>query len=228
MSESFEDFKTSFSYGSRSDLSFKFLKGMSDEDAAAFFQQLLREVGAAYDTGDVTGIIDFAYEAQVAGYAPRPDSPSRWTYDDRPFAPLRKPLAESRVGLLTSSGHFVDGDDPEPFGVANMTQAEAENRINDFLREAPSLSSIPRDTSRNALRVRHGGYDTRSVARDPNVAFPRDALVAAQSDGRIGEVAETLYSFAGAAAQGRVKKIAGEWARQLQGDEVDVVLLVPV
>jgi D-proline reductase (dithiol) PrdB len=228
MSESFEEFKSSFSYGSRSDLSFKFLKHLDDADAAEFFRQILREVGDAYDTGDVTGLIDIAYEAQIAGYAPDPDEPYPYTYDDRPFAPLAKPLSESRVGLVTSSGHFVAGDDPEPFGVKDMTQQEAHDRIGEFLREAAVLSAIPRDAPAENLVVRHGGYDIRSALRDPNVTFPRDRLVEAEERGRIGELAHTLYSFPGATAQGRVKRAAREWASQLVADEIDVVLLVPV
>ena len=54
MPESFEEFKNSFSYGSRSDLSFKFLASLSDDVAAEFLQQLLLQVGEAYDTGDAT------------------------------------------------------------------------------------------------------------------------------------------------------------------------------
>ncbi len=228
MTGSFEDFRTSFSYGSRSDISFKFLKSMSDEDAAGFFQQLLIEVGAAYDTGDVSQILELAYQTQISGYEPDPEHPSRWSYEDRPFVKLPKPLNESRVGLLTSSGHFVAGADPEPFGVENMTQSEAEGRIGEFLRETPVLSSIPRNTPRDQLVVRHGGYDTRSVVLDFNVSFPRDALVAAEEAGRIGELDETLYSFPGATAQGRVKKVAPAWVEQISGDSIDVMLLVPV
>ncbi len=228
MSGSFEEFKSSFSYGSRSDLSFKFLKHLSDSDAAEFFRQILNEVGDAYDTGDLDRLINVAYEAQVIGYAPDPDEPYHYTYDDRPFSPLRKPLAESRLGLLTSSGHFVAGDDPEPFGAPDMSQQEAHDRIQEFLREAAVLSGIPRDTAKEDLVVRHGGYDTRSAMRDPNVTFPRDRLVELEQSGRIGELAATLYSFPGATAQGRVKRSAKEWAAQLAADEVDVLLLVPV
>ena len=82
----------------------------------------------------------------------------------------------STVGLISSSGHFVEGDDPRPFGVEAMTQAEAEQRIDEFLREAPVLSEIPSDTPPEALVVRHGGYDVTSTRRDPNVAFPSDRL----------------------------------------------------
>lgn len=228
MSDSFEDFRTSFSYGSRSNLSFKFLKSMSDEQAGDFFEKLLSEVSDAFDTGDVSTILDLAYQTQVAAYGPDPDRPMRWSYDDRPFTPLRKPLSESRVGLMTSSGHFHANDDPEPFGVKGMTQDQAEQRIGEFLKETPLLSSIPRETPPDQLVVRHGGYDTTSARRDFNVTFPRDGLVAAEEAGRIGELAGKLYSFPGATAQGRVKQIAPEWADQLQADSIDVLLLVPV
>ncbi|MCZ6519271.1 MAG: hypothetical protein O6853_05675 [Actinobacteria bacterium] len=35
--ESFEEFKDSFAYGSRNDLSFKFLRGISSDEAGEFF-----------------------------------------------------------------------------------------------------------------------------------------------------------------------------------------------
>ena len=228
MSGSFEDFRTSFSYGSRSNLSFKFLNSMSDEQAGDFFEQLLSEVSDAFDTGDVSAILDLAYQAQVAAYGPDPERPMRWVYKDHPFTPLQKPLRESRVGLMTSSGHFAADDDPEPFGVKGMTQDRAEQRIGEFLRETPILSSIPRETSQEQLVVRHGGYDTTSAKRDFNVTFPRDGLVAAEEAGRIGELAGMLYSFPGATAQGRVKQIAPDWAKVFHADSIDVLLLVPV
>jgi hypothetical protein len=133
------------------------------------------------------------------------------------------------VGLLTSSGHFTAGDDPEPFGVAKMSQQEAEDRISEFLRATPHLSVVDRDQPAEDLRVRHGGYDVRSVVKDHNVALPRDRLLDAAAAGRIGEVSGRLYSFTGAAAQGRLRRQAApEWVSQLQRDAVDAVLLVPV
>ena len=44
-----------------------------------------------------------------------------------------------------------------------MTQAEAESRVFDFLKEEPFLSEIHFDTDVSRLRVRHGGYDTRAA-----------------------------------------------------------------
>ena len=39
--ETFAEIKNSFSYGKRSDMNFKFLKSLSEEDAGQFFQELL-------------------------------------------------------------------------------------------------------------------------------------------------------------------------------------------
>lgn len=229
MSETFEEFKNSFSYGSRTDLSFKFLKSLPPEQAAEAIRQILEAIGTSFDSGDVSELHDLVIGWQVDAYKPAEGEPYRYAYDDAPFALPAKPLAESRVGLMTSSGHFTAGDDPEPFGVEDMTQLEAVDRIGEFLRETPVMSQIERDIDAGDLRVRHGGYDIRSAVKDFNVAFPRDALLAAQQAGRIGEVADPLYSFPGAASQGRLRKnVLPGWVEMLHEAAIDVLLLVPV
>ncbi|MEX2356183.1 MAG: glycine/sarcosine/betaine reductase selenoprotein B family protein [Thermaerobacterales bacterium] len=223
--ESFSAFKKSFSYGSRSDLNFKFLAGLSEEDAALFFQGLLWHLGDAFDDGQFERIIDHVADWQRRAYSGTP----QWQYDEGPFAPFTKPLPTARLALLASSGHFVTGDDPEPFGVKNMTQAEAAARINDFLKIAPTLSAIPAATTRQDLRVRHGGYDIRGAEADANVAFPLDRLRELQVQGAIGELAANAYSFVGACAQTRLLKHAGpQWTAMLKEQQVDAALLVPV
>lgn len=229
MTESFDEFKDSFSYGPRGDLSFKFLKKLDPDSAAEAIRQILEAVGTSFDSGDAGELHDMIVDWQTAAYFPAADAPRRYMYEDTPFASLPRPLAECRVGLLTSSGHFVVGDDPEPFGVEDMTQVEAVDRISDFMKETPVLSAIPRDSDAEDLRVRHGGYDIRSAVKDYNVTFPRDALMAAERDGRIGDVAEDLYSFPGATSQGRLRKEAlPGWIETLTAMDIDVLLLVPV
>jgi hypothetical protein len=224
--ETLEQFKNSFSYGSRSDLSFKFLKALTPEEAGQFFRELLWEVGHSLDHGEIGPIHQLIFEWQVRGYR---GSGRNHDYDDAPFTPLAKPLAASRVGVITSSGHFVAGDDPEPFGVEDMTQAEAEARIGEFLRETPTLSAVPTDVATEDLRVRHGGYDVRSVSHDREVAFPLTTLQAFEVEGRIGELASPMYSFPGATSQGRLrKKSLPEWIDRLSAEGIDVLLLVPV
>jgi len=229
MSETFEEFRRSFSYGSRSDLNFKFLKSLPDDQAAEFFRQLLAKLGEGYDQGDLDPLVQVAIDWQIRGYAPQEGVRRRWIYEDGPFAEPAKPLSESRVALFTSSGHFVAGDDPEPFGVEDMTQQEAEDRISEFIGAQPTLSRIPIDTVHEDLRVRHGGYDITSAATDPGVTFPVTVLRELDAEGVIGELHADSFSFPGATAQMRLINDSGpEWAQLLVDEEVDLVLLVPV
>jgi hypothetical protein len=229
MSETLQEFKNSFSYGSRRDLSFKFLKNLPPEEAGEAIRQILEAVVLSFDTGEVTELHDLVIGWQVDAYRPAEGSPRKYVYDDAPFALPAKPLRESRVGLMTSSGHYMAGDDPEPFGVQDMTQREAEDRIVEFLRGTPVMSTIARDFDAADLRVRHGGYDTRSALKDYNVTFPRDALLAAQAAGYVADVADPLYSFPGAASQGRLRKnVLPSWVEMLHEAAIDVLLLVPV
>ena len=223
--ESFEAFKNSFSYGSRTDLNFKFLKSLSEEDAARFLQELLWKMGDSFADGDLDRLVAHAYEWQVRAYA----GAEHYASPDGPLTLLRKPIRESRLALLTSSGHFVEGDDPEPFGVKNMTQKEATERIDEFIRAKPQLSSIPIDTPRKSLRVRQGGYDIRAAQADRNVLFPLDRLVELRKEGQIGELLPEAYSFVGATSQIRLLKHVGpQWVKMLTQQQVDAALLVPV
>jgi D-proline reductase (dithiol) PrdB len=223
--ETFAQFADSFAYGSRTDLNFKYLARLPPEEAARFFQELLWKVAAAYDDGNFERVMHHLYAWQVRGYA----AVKGWTYEDGPFTPLGKPLAQARLALLTSSGHFVAEDDPRPFGIENMTQEEAMARIDDFLRTDPQLSEIPVDTPKEQLRVRHGGYDIRSALADPNVVFPLEHLRDLQGEGSIGDLALMAYSFVGACAQTPlVKRVAPRWVEILRQQQIDAVLLVPV
>ncbi len=227
--ETIREFVASLAYGSRTDLAFKFLEKLPDDEAAEFLSSLLEKLGETVDDGDPGRLVDHAYAWQVRGYQPPAGTARTWTYDDGPFAPMSKPVAESRVALLTSSGHFAIGDDPEPFGERAMTQAQAVARISEFLRAAPQLSEIPARTPVGDLRVRHGGYDVRGAALDPNVAFPLERLRELAAAGAIGEMADPAYSFVGAASQRRIlAESAPRWARLLAERAVDAVLLVPV
>jgi len=224
--ESFEAFKKSFFYGSRTDMNFKFLANLSDEEAGEFFQDLLWKLGDAADDGNFERITDHVHDWQIRGYA---DEKEHFAYTEGPFTPLKKPVSESRLALLASSGHFVEGDDPEPFGVKNMTQEEAMKRIFEFLKEKPKLSHIPKNTPENKLRVRHGGYDIRGVQADPNTALPITRLLELEKDGIIGQLTPEAYSFTGACAQTRLLKQTGpEWVTLFKAQEIDAALLVPV
>lgn len=223
--ESFAEFKDSFSYSSRTDLSFKFLAQLSEQEAADFFQQLIEKLGITFDDGDVSRLIEHVVDAQIQAY----DSQPTFVYEDGPFSHLKKPLREMRIGLLTSTGHFVEGDDPEPFGVKGMSQTEATERIQDFLKAAPTLSKIPLNIDASQLKVRHGGYDIRGVMADRNVALPLDHMRELETDDIIGTAISPAYSFMGAAAQRRLlKESIPRWVEEFQKQNIEGTVLVPV
>ena len=223
--ETFESFKNSFFYGSRSDLSFKFLSHLSDDQAADFFQGLVSKLVDAYDDGNAAPVYEHVRQGQILSYAQE----ARAVYETGPFAPVEKPLSRSRLMLLTSSGHFVQGDDPDPLGIENMTQAQAEQNIMSFLKAPPTLSAIAADTETDRLVVRHGGYDVRGARKDPNVSFPLQRLRELAAEGCFAELSDPAFSFVGACAQTRLNKTTGpDWVRRFKEQQVDAALLVPV
>jgi hypothetical protein len=123
----------------------------------------------------------------------------------------------------------VEGEDPEPFGVRDMTQEEATGRIMEFLKAPPKLCAIPSNTPSASLCVRHGGYDVRAARTDPNVVFALDRLRELEEEGAIGDLAPSSYSFVGACSQLRLlKEAAPEWVGRLKREAVDALFLVPV
>ncbi|MFP5487304.1 MAG: glycine/sarcosine/betaine reductase selenoprotein B family protein [Acidimicrobiia bacterium] len=227
--DSLAEFRDSFFYGSRSNLNVKFLARLNAEQAGDVIADMFAAIGGLLDHGNPGPVIDEFIRWQRTAYRPHDAEATRFTYDDGPFTPVTTPLAESRVALVTSSGHFVDGDDPEPFGVTDMSQSEAEARIGEFLRAEPTLSGIPVDTPADQLRVRHGGYPIEAVLADHQVALPIGHLTTLAARGVIGAVAPRAYSFVGATSQLRLRdRVAPEWAETLREDDVDLAVFVPV
>ncbi len=229
--ESIAELRKSFFYGSRKNLNYKFVNDLSDAEFGDFLEEYFQAAAAIIDSGDPSALSDVHYRWQVQAYRRHLGDPADFAhrYEDTPWAPMTKPLSESRIALMTSSGHFVDGDDPKPLGIENMTQDEAEDRIGETIKEPPSLSMIPSATAFEQIQVRHGGYPVEGAATDPQVVLPLRIMEALDDEGVIGEFADMSYSFVGAAAQGPIKKRIGlEWAEMLRDAEVDAVLLVPI
>ncbi len=137
--------------------------------------------------------------------------------DPVPWTPLRKPLAECRLALISSAGFVL----PE--------QAAFDDRIRGG---DPSFREIPADTSVSDLRDTHRSesFDHRGLVRDPNLAFPIDRVRELAEAGRIGSVNRRHLSFMGSiTAPGRlVRHTTPEAVAGLVADEVDIALLVPV
>jgi hypothetical protein len=216
----FEDFRKAFYYGRHSDMQFKFLARMDDVAAGDAVARVLERLGEALDTGDLASVGRVVYDAQVAAYA----EDSAATVDDAPFAPLPGKLADLRVGLLSAGGVFRVDDDP--MGPDGPTQLESLPLIKDFLRGAPTLSVIPKDTPDSALTARHPGYDARTAQRDPGTVFPLAVLRELEAEGTL-RLTDDHYSFTGATSQVRLREqVAPEWVERLRADGVDACLLV--
>jgi D-proline reductase (dithiol) PrdB len=90
---------------------------------------------------------------------------------DAAFTPLRKPLAEARVALVTSAGvHLAD---QEPFHTATVA-GDATYRV------------IPNDVDFSTVRFAHTHYDTSSAEQDLNVVLPITRLAELVERGRVG------------------------------------------
>ena len=71
-------------------------------------------------------------------------------------------------------------------------------------------------------------FDRSAYQQDVNVCFPLDHLRTLIDLQEIGSVADWHYSFMGSTAPERMEPAATEVSRLLVGDNVNLVLLIPV
>ena len=137
--------------------------------------------------------------------------------DPVPWTPLKKPLPQCRLALVSSAGFVREGQEPFDESVAG----------GDF-----SFREIPADTVAGQLRDTHRSesFDHSGLRQDPNLAFPLARVRELLDQGRIGSLNRRHLSFMGSiTAPGRLmKKTAPEAAHLLVQDGVDAALLVPV
>jgi D-proline reductase (dithiol) PrdB len=138
----------------------------------------------------------------------------RWVKDDSrpPWAPVRKPLAQSRLALVASGGVYLAG------------------QVAFHFKDDISYREIDTSAPASEFRVSHFAYDADDARSDPNVVFPTGTLRRLVAEGRLGELAERAYSFMGGIYSTRKVRdiLAPALAERLIQDEVDLVLLVPV
>ena len=137
--------------------------------------------------------------------------------DPVPWAPLRRPLAECRVALVSSAGFIQPGQ--QPF--------DETIKGGDW-----SFRELPSDVDVSVLKLTHRSqsFDHAAVESDPNVAFPIDRLRELKASGRIGSINRRHFSVMGSiVAPGRfTRDTTPAIARALAADQVEVALLVPV
>jgi len=135
---------------------------------------------------------------------------------DIPWTPVKKPLSESKIAVVTTAG--VHHKDQIPF---NMNDREGD----------PSFRVIDSRRPINDLMITHDYYDHGDADKDINIVFPIERLREFESEGHIANVADTHYGFMGhidgSYINVLINRYAPEAARRLKEDNIDCVLLLP-
>jgi hypothetical protein len=146
------------------------------------------------------------------------DTPYRWaSFTAVPFTPLRKPLAESCVALVTTAALFDPAKGDQGPGAPYNGAAKFY-----------TVYSQPAGSDPD-LRISHVAYDRQHTsAEDPRSWNPLAALRAAVAAGRIGRLAPRFHG----APTNRSHRVtlqddAPEILRRCRADGADAVVLVP-
>ena len=138
-------------------------------------------------------------------------------HDDSPWTPMRKPLSESKVAMVTSAGLHLRDD--KPFISDIQGGGDSSYRV------------LPRCTPASDIIQSHVsiGFDHTGIYRDINVTYPTDRLEELQEQGVISSLADNYYSFMGAIrdATKLSNETGPEVARRMLDEGVEVVFLTP-
>lgn len=151
---------------------------------------------------------------QAIGYS----TPYRWAhYVASAFQPLRKPLGQSRVTIITTAA---------PYDPAKGDQGPGAK----YNGGAKFYSVYDGDTSKqHDLRISHIAYDrVHTTAEDSGTWFPLPHLLAIARGGRIGEVAPRFFGAPTNRSQRvTIETDAPEILARCRADSVDAAVLVP-
>jgi len=147
-----------------------------------------------------------------------PDEPS---HPPIPWAPLRKPLSEARVALVSTAGLSMKGDAPFDMEYERQHPTRGDG----------SFRRLRADATAADVEANHLHIDTGFIARDLNVALPLDRLREEVAQGRVGAMADTHYSVMGYQGNDPSRlenESAPAIADAMKSEEVDLALLAPV
>jgi D-proline reductase (dithiol) PrdB len=144
---------------------------------------------------------------------------ARQQADAIPFTPMRKPLSECTVALVSTAG--IARNDDLPF------DCDGERR--DPWWGDPSFRVIPLGTTEREVRLYHMHIDPRFGEADLDVVLPMRRLTELSREGVVGRAAPRHYSIMGYILEPAelIGKTAPAIARQMRQDGVDAAALVP-
>ena len=137
--------------------------------------------------------------------------------DPVPWTPLKKPLAQCSLALVSSAGFVMPSQ--KPFD-KNIRGGDS------------SFREIPADADPKKLVESHRSesFDHIGIQADANLGLPVERVRELVANGAIGSVNHRHLSFMGSiTAPGRlIRDFAPQAAGLLVDDAVDIALLVPV
>ncbi len=151
---------------------------------------------------------------QAIGY----DAPYRWAHhDDAPFQALSKPLAASRITIVTTASRFDPSKGDQGPGAAYNSAAK-------FYQVYDGDTSQEHD-----LRISHIAYDrSHTTATDSNTWFPLRRLRRLAADGRIGSIGPRFFGAPTNRSHATtMERDAPDILARCKADDVDAVVLVP-
>ena len=120
-------------------------------------------------------------------------------------------LVDARVAIITTAA--IHRKDDRPF-----TGHEGDYRV------------IPGDIDYGDLAMTHSSvnFDRTAYQQDVNVCLPLEHISTLVASGEIASVGRWHYSFMGSTAPKMMEQAAKEVSQLLLGDNVNLVLLIPV
>lgn len=141
--------------------------------------------------------------------------PYEWFYaDDEPaFSLPTRPLAESKLGLVSTAGAYVQG------------------QVAYHYKDDTSIRPVPSNTPIETLRFSHVTENYLVEARqDPRCVLPIEALARLKEQGVVGDLADNYFSCMGGIYSHR--RVREELIPQLEDafetQGIDLLLLVPL
>jgi glycine/betaine/sarcosine/D-proline reductase family selenoprotein B len=146
------------------------------------------------------------------------DTPSRWAHNiETPFQPLTKPLAKSRIAIVTTAARFDPTKGDQGPGAPYNGSAK-------FFQVYDGDATQDHD-----LRISHIAYDRKhTAATDSGTWFPLPQLRRLAAENRIGEVAPRFFGApTNRSHRVTVETDAPEILARCRADGVDAAILVP-
>lgn len=151
---------------------------------------------------------------QILGYG----EPYAWAQiDEIPFTPLKKPLSESTIGIVTTAALFNPLNGDQGPGAAYNGSAKFYSVYSDTTAVEPDL------------RISHIAYDrVHTTAEDQSTYFPLRALRTLEQAGEIGAIAPRFHGLPTNRSQKTTIEVdCVELISRCEEDDIDAAILVP-